>query len=294
MKENEQFVNEDTYQTLTELKTGPQPDELARTPLWKDKSEENKPKKPYSIFIATPVHSDVSMHYTQALLEFQRYCWDIGVKTRFSLIKSSLVTQGRNLCVSAFLETKHTHMLFIDSDIYFHSPSIIKMIEKDKELISVPYPLKTMMWDKLFNKFQQGKIKKPEDLKKWLNTYPIKVKDPKHITLDNGVMEVTHSPTGCMLIKRSVIEKLIKAYPEKNIVQKTVINGKYVDRPHMWNFFDCIHDPVEKTYLGEDFSFCKLWKDIGGKCYAYVDAPIVHVGEHCYEGRFADELISKD
>ena len=50
MKENEQFVNEDTYQTLTELKTGPQPDELARTPLWKDKSEENKPKKPYSIF----------------------------------------------------------------------------------------------------------------------------------------------------------------------------------------------------------------------------------------------------
>ena len=36
-------------------------------------------------------------------------------------------------------------------------------------------------------------------------------------------MEVTHSPTGCMLIKRSVIDKMIEAYPEKSIVQKTVI-----------------------------------------------------------------------
>ena len=49
-------------------------------------------------------------------------------------------------------------------------------------------------------------------------------------------MEVTHSPTGCMLIKRSVIDKMIEAYPEKSIVQKTVINGEYVDKPHMWNF----------------------------------------------------------
>ena len=38
--------------------------------------------------------------------------------------------------------------------------------------------------------------------------------------LNNGVMEVTHSPTGCMLIKRSVFEKMIKAYPDKGIVQK--------------------------------------------------------------------------
>jgi hypothetical protein len=28
-----------------------------------------------------------------------------------------------------------------------------------------------------------------------------------------------------MLIKRSVFDKMIKAYPDKGIVQKTVING---------------------------------------------------------------------
>ena len=138
--------------------------------------------------------------------------------------------------VYLLLESKRTHMLFIDSDIYFHSPSIFKMIEKDKELISIPYPLKVMMWDKLFDKFQQGQVKETRGFKKMVKSYPMKVSDPNSITLDNGVMEVTHSPTGCMLIKRSVFEKMIKAYPDKGIVQKTVINGKYVDRPHMWNF----------------------------------------------------------
>ena len=291
MTRNNKFINEDTYQTLTELKTDPQPHEKAITPLWKKNSDQKKQKAPYSIFVATPVHSDCSIHYAQALLEFQKLALDKGVETQFCLLKSSLITQGRNLCVSSFLESKHTHMLFVDSDIYFHSPSIFRMIEKDKELISIPYPLKTMMWDKLFTKIQQGKVKHPKDLKKWLNTYPMKVENPNSIMLDNGVMEVTHSPTGCMLIKRSVFNKMIEAYPDKGIVQKTVINGEYVDRPHMWNFFDCLHDPVTKSYLGEDFSFCKLWKDIGGKCYAYILDEIVHVGEHQYKGKFVDELI---
>jgi len=282
-------VNKDTYQTLKEIKIPGESHEKSITPLWKS----NKPKNTVSLFVATPVHSDCSIHYTQALLELQQTCIKNNILIYFHLLKSSLVTQGRNLCVAGFLESKCTHMLFVDSDIYFKPESILAMLKKDKEVLSIPYPLKTMMWDKLFMKMQKGLVKKPEDIKKWLNTYPMKVENPNSIMVDNGVMEVTHSPTGCMLIKRSVFEKMIKAYPNKDIVQKTVINGKYVDRPHMWNFFDCLHDPETKSYLGEDFSFCKLWKDIGGKCYAYVEAGIVHIGEHAYEGRFVDELITK-
>ena len=146
------------------------------------------------------------------------------------------------------------------------------------------------MWDKCLSRIQEGAIKNVNDLKKSFNTYPMKVENNDNINVDNGVIEVTHSPTGCMMIKRTVFDKMIKAYPDKNIVQKTVINGEYVDRPNLWNFFDTIHDPRTKTYLGEDFSFCQLWKNIGGKCYAYINDTIVHIGEHQYEGRFADEL----
>jgi len=100
---------------------------------------------------------------------------------------------------------------------------------------------------------QQGKIKSPDDIRKSLHTYPMKVPDPNDIKLHKGVMEVTDSPTGCMLIKRGVIDKMIEKYPDKEIIQKTVINGKFVNKPNMWNFFDTLHDPKEKTYNGEDF-----------------------------------------
>ena len=279
-------VNKDTYQTLKEIKVSLQPYEKAVTPLWKTDTGQSE----YSIMVATPVHSECSIHYTQALLELQQLCIKNKIKITFSLVKSSLVTQGRNLCVAGFLESDFTHLLFIDSDIYFKADSVMEMLKKDKEVLSIPYPLKTMMWDKLYKKIQEGKIEQSSDLKKWLNTYPMKVENYKDIQIDNGVMEVTHSPTGCMMIKRVVFDKMIKAYPEKNIVQKTVINGEYVDRPNLWNFFDTLHDPVTKTYMGEDFAFCKRWKDIGGKCYAYVNDTIIHVGEHQYEGCFADEL----
>ena len=279
-------VNKDTYQTLKELKVKPEAYEKNVIPMWKPDNGQSE----YSIMVATPVHSECSIHYTQALLELQQLCIKNKIKVTFSLVKSSLVTQGRNLCVAGFLESNFTHLLFIDSDIYFSADSIMEMLKKDKEVLSIPYPLKTMMWDKLYKKIQEGKIEQSSDLKKWLNTYPMKVENYEDIQIDNGVMEVTHSPTGCMMIKRVVFDKMIKAYPDKNIIQKTVINGEYVDRPNLWNFFDTLHDPVTKTYMGEDFAFCKRWKDIGGKCYAYVNDTIIHVGEHQYEGCFADEL----
>ena len=50
-------------------------------------------------------------------------------------------------------------------------------------------------------------------------TFPVKMKDPKNIMVDDGVCEVSNAPTGCMLIKRTVFEKLIKAYPNKRIKQ---------------------------------------------------------------------------
>ena len=37
------------------------------------------------------------------------------------------------------------------------------------------------------------------------------------VVVDDGVAEVTHAPTGCMLIKRDVIKRMIKQYPELEI-----------------------------------------------------------------------------
>ena len=114
---------------------------------------------PHHIFVATPVHSDVSIHYCQGLIVFQGECFKKGIKVTFQIMKSSLVTQGRNLCVGEFLSNKTaTHLLFVDSDIEFHPKTIWKMLEYDKEVISAPYPLKTVNWEKAYTKVKKNHL----------------------------------------------------------------------------------------------------------------------------------------
>ena len=271
-------------------------------PIWFDKNINERvvdisgPK--YKIFVATPVHSECSIHYTQALLKFQKQCMMNSIMVSFSLLKSSLVTQGRNLCVANFLKdpTNYTHLLFIDSDIDFKFETIMKMLKLDREVIATPYPMKHIHWDQIWDRVQKGKIKNIEQLKRAGHAFPIKLDNQKgkEIPVVDGVIEVSHAPTGCMLIKKQVFDKMIKAYPNDKIEQATIVNGIALIDEYNYNFFDTIHDPETKKYYGEDFGFCKKWTAIGGKCYCYVSDDITHVGEYQYNGKLMDNLdISK-
>ena len=108
------------------------------------------------LFVATPVHSEVSVHYFKACLEFQKECFVRKIPVMFQVMKSSLVTQGRNLCVSGFLDSDCTHMLFIDSDISFTYKMVERMLNYDKEITLVPYPVKSWDDDKVRKEIQKG------------------------------------------------------------------------------------------------------------------------------------------
>jgi hypothetical protein len=248
-------------------------------------------KQPISIFVATPVHSDVSIHYFKACLEFQKECFVRKIPVMFQVMKSSLVTQGRQLCVSGFMESNCTHMLFIDSDISFNFKMIERMINYDKEICLVPYPIKGTDHDKVRARILAGDTLSPHLLG---NQYTMSVPDPANVKVTDGFIEVERGPAGCMLIKKDVIHKLIKEYPEFTINQQTLIDGKLVKRNHMYNFFDTYWNKDDKTYTGEDFYFCKLCKHADIKMYALVDEYISHHGEYSYTGRLLDEFKKTD
>ena len=205
----------------------------------------------------------------------------------FQVMKSSLVTQGRNLCVSGFLDSECTHMLFIDSDIAYNFKMIERMLNYDKEITLIPYPVKT--WDD--NKVKKNILKGTElDARLLGNQYTLSVPDPNNVQIENGFIELERGPTGCMLIRRDVFDKLGKEYPEFTIKQKTLIDGDLVDRTNFFNYFDTYWDKNTKTYMGEDFFFCKLAKHAGIKMYGLIDEYIEHYGEFAYTGRLLDEL----
>ena len=153
------------------------------------------------------------------------------------MMQSSLVTQGRNLCVADFLNSECTHMLFIDSDILFKAESIIKMIEKNQEVLSIPYPMKNILWHKVLDKWRGIPSMNFEQASTCGNVFPIKIKNgTEDIDVIDDMVEFTHSTTGCMLIKRQAFDKMIKEYPDLTIHQDSIIDDKLVRKKNLYNF----------------------------------------------------------
>jgi len=262
-------------------------------PLWVNKEQGPRTLGKTCVFVATPCHSECSIHYAQACLALQQACFKKGISISFQLIKSSLITQGRNLSVSNFLQDcekiPFTHFIFIDSDICFKPETIFKLIEADKDVIAAPYTLKTIDWDKVVAR-SKGKEVSAKELSRMGFTWPVKIENRDEIIVKDGIAEVTHVPTGCLAIKKQVFDKMIDAYPNLRIDQPTIINGKEKSRPYFYNFFDTYFEPETHKYYGEDFGFCKRWTKIGGKCHLYVLDEVTHVGEYQYTGRLMDDL----
>ena len=241
--------------------------------------------------ICTPVHSDVSIHYMKACLDLQKECILNKIKITFQLMKSSLVTQGRNLCASAFMNSDAEYMLFIDSDVEFTTRSVMRLMKSPHDVALIPYPIK----QKTDAKFRKDFETRPDDdINTMGHLFPIEIPDTKDIRPVDGYIEVIKGPTGMMMIKKSVFEKLKEHYKELVIKQKTLMNGELIDRPNYYNFFDTYWSPSKKTYMGEDFYFCQLWRAIGGKIFALCDEEISHIGEYKYTDKVKDEFYKID
>lgn len=251
------------------------------------------PAKPVykGLFVATPCYDTLTLHYVKSCLDLQKECLLNKIHITFQLMKSSLVTQGRNLCVSGFLNSNASAMVFIDSDIRFSVRSIYRLFESPYDVSLVAYPMKTVD----VNKFYKDNIKRPSDHPDTKGfVFPVELPNINKINVSKGFCEVKRGPAGCMMIKRAAFDKMIKHYSDLTIIQKTLINGEMVDRPHYYNFFDTYWDSKTKTYLGEDFYFCKLWTAIGGKIFALADEEIAHVGEKLYTGSLMQEFVQAD
>ena len=226
-------------------------------------------KKNIKLFVATPAFGHmVTTNYMNSMMKFISTTHPtLNISTAMHLQSGmALVTQARNNCVSYFLNSECTHFLFIDADIGFEPDAIYRLIEKDVPLCLTPYPVKGYG----ANNQLQFIVHFPD-------------KDNVRIQKD-GFAEITAGPTGFMMIKREVFEKLAEKYPERKTVNKQLVGNKVETMEKGWyTFFETAQDP-ENGYLGEDIAFCRLWTNIGGKIYADTQTPLTHFGSHAFHG----------
>lgn len=210
------------------------------------------------VMIAIPtynenIHAKLMLDLIDILTE-AHYEYTIRVKT------GSLITRIRNDFVADFLETDCTHLLFIDSDLYDIKEEMLDLLCGDTP--------------KLCGAIYRKKQLKPAYNVNLCNSIEQTLEEQK-----GAFIEVKHIPTGLMIIEKSVFYQLIVSYPERKYIEGNKIK---------YNFFDA--GIVKDRYLSEDYYFCELYRDIGGKVYAILDSEITHHGVMNYKGHFKNYL----
>ena len=76
---------------------------------------------------------------------------------------------------------------------------------------------------------------------------------------------------------------MIEAYPELNYVSDSDYSPE--NKGLHYRFFDCMVDPESKRYLSEDYTFCHLWRQIGGEVYVDVQSNLTHQAQKCITAR---------
>lgn len=243
------------------------------------------------VMFATPCYiSAVSMNYVTSIFNLTWHCARFELECILHMHAESLITRGRNKIVQKFLSDETlTHLFWIDSDIIFTPQSVCRLLLADRDIAAGVYPMKSFNWPA--EGLPAGMTREEWEVR--YTDYPFNPighgSQPVSSFADaDGFVEVAEAPTGFMCVKRHVFFALMERYPHLRYTPDGP-PGHPLAHLH-WRFFDCMVDPDDGRYLSEDFAFCRLWRDAGGKVWVDLDCKLGHLGQHVFEGSLADSL----
>ena len=257
----------------------------------------------HKIFIGTPCYGGmITAEYFKSCMQLVALAATKKIELQFGTIgNESLITRARNTLVQLFMDGDYTHLLFIDSDIAFNPESVIRMIEYDKNVVTGIYPRKTIDWIKVKKRLRDKPDISEDELLAASLQYNLNVKNPNKIALDKGFIEVMDGPTGFMIIKRDVFARMAKVYPDLKFVPDQHINQSHdtdfnYHKTSDWNyaFFDTMIEPQTKRHLSEDYAFCRLWQNMGGKIYADILSGMTHYGNYAFKGNVGTQFLPQN
>ena len=244
------------------------------------------------LVIATPCFGGMLHNgYFQSILDLAVNFTRLNIPFEVMTIgNESLIQRARNGIVAKFMsDEKATHLMFIDADITFSWVSIVKLLLSNKELSGGCYPKKCFNWDKIkHHAVKNPNLSDDELMAKSLDYVfnPIYHQEGANVVikLENGMASVKDIGTGFMMIKRSVIKKMMSKFPDTKYRNNVAGYGQNNMNDYFYALFECAIDPVSKVYLSEDYLFCKRWIDIGGELWLDLNTNLNHTGIIDYKG----------
>jgi hypothetical protein len=231
-----------------------------------------------TVFIATPMYGGMAAGiYTVSMVQLPAVFLRNRVDSLYAFTSTeSLVPNARNVLTHQFLESKATHLMWIDSDIGFNAMDIVSMLIADRDIVCGIYPKKEVDWVRVAQAVKDGVP--PEELRNHAGLFAIKLLDEsaRGLAADpDGLLEIAAGGTGFMLIKRGVFDTLSEVVPEY-APEQTPIKEYYATTT----------DPESGRLITEDYHFCALARSHGFKIYAAPWARLGHAGTYVFDHRF--------
>lgn len=250
----------------------------------------------HSIFVGTPMYGgQASGLYTKSCTDLATLCGKYGIEVKFYyLFNESLVQRARNYVVDEFMRSDCTHLMFIDSDIGFRAKDVLSLLgiqisdPENYDIITAPYPKKTIAWEKVKQAVQKGKAdENPFNLDYYTADFVFNpVKNVTSFRIDEPI-EVSEAGTGFMLIPRKTFEKYEQSYPEYKYKPDHVRTQNFDGSRDIMAYFDCQIDPDTKRYLSEDYFFCYNSRKAGMKVWMCPWMELQHIGSYIFKGNMA-------
>lgn len=260
-------------------------------------------KKPHVVFLTPCYNSSMYCTYTESLLQTMFMCKDLGIEATVHFCRNdSLVSRARNnLIAKAMSIPTATHFMFIDADITWNPFDILKLLVADKHIVGGIYPIKNYEWDKaIANPEHISSIlerKKKSQLNTiYADTVFVKTNMVRYnanyksnmLEIQNNLTQVRHLATGFMMIQRTVIDLMSKAFPQTKYVDDVnFLSG--AENDFAFALFDC--GVEDGHYLSEDWMFCQRWAKMGGDVFADITIDLDHTGIETFKGSYISSLM---
>jgi hypothetical protein len=288
----------DTQAAMEKLKNGQQQEisysEYLTLPVPVDLT---RIRRDVHLMIATPCYGGmIGSAFMRSMMQTQNLFNQAGIRFSFvSIDNESLVTRARNNLMAMFLANPQpTHLMYIDADIGWDGTDILRMLHWDRDVMCGAYPKKGIKWADIKKAVQQDPNISDSQMEWHSSNYVVnmtwkdnpKVEGQKIASVDgSGNVEVEDAGTGFMIIRRSVIEKIIAAQPELKYENDMPLAEEV--KKHSYSLFDTMHCPDTNRYLSEDYTFCRRWQKLGGSIWIDPRTQLSHWGGHTYKGNIS-------
>lgn len=214
------------------------------------------------LYMATPLYGQGVPEFHAASARQLNFMGNQGLNCRHQFERNMpLVALARNLCVARFLAMpEFTHLLFIDGDIEWGD------VWEPVRMMAMNLPVLAGVYAK----------KNPDALTIPFKKYPGAT--PREDALS---IEVSHAPTGFMMIRRDTFGEIINRIP--CIKFETAAPELANIDPFLYAFFQDGKPEYSNRWRGEDIHFCDLCSRAGISVVADKVAVLRHHGQRFWE-----------